>query len=142
MGKHLTVTSAEIIAIGNELLLGGRTDTNSIFLSEMLAQQGIEVRFKTIVGDDVKNICQSVTIAARRAKVVLITGGLGPTEDDLTREAVSKVTGRNLHRREKALQVIKTRFRRQGRVITKNPIIIAIPKATILEKEVRFILAI
>ena len=112
--------TAEIIAIGSELLLGGRPDTNSVFLSELLAPHGIEVRFKSVVGDDVGNICQSLTVAARRAKVVLVTGGLGPTADDLAREAVSKVMGRELRRRDKAWQAIKDRFLRQGRTLTKN----------------------
>ncbi|MEC4675040.1 MAG: competence/damage-inducible protein A [Nitrospirota bacterium] len=111
---------AEIIPIGSELLLGGRTDTNSVFLSEMLAQHGIEVRFKSVVGDDLRNICQALTIAARRAKVVIVTGGLGPTVDDLVREAVAKVMGRELRRRNQAMQAIKDRFLLQGRSITKN----------------------
>ena len=71
------MTTAEIIAVGSELLLGGRVDTNSLFLSELLAKQGIEVRFKSVVGDDVTDIGVAVTNAAKRTKLVLITGGLG-----------------------------------------------------------------
>jgi len=114
------MTTAEVIPIGSELLLGGHTDTNSIFLAEMLAEHGIEVRFKSVVGDDLKDICQSLSIAARRAKVVIMTGGLGPTVDDVVREAVSKVMGRELRRSNKAMKAIKDRFLLQGRAITKN----------------------
>ena len=69
-------------------------DTNSLFLSDALAEHGIEVRFKSVVGDDVDDIGVAVTNAAKRVKLVLITGGLGPTVDDVTREAVARITGK------------------------------------------------
>jgi len=111
---------AEIIAVGSELLLGGRTDTNSVFLAELLAKQGIECRFKTVVGDDIDDMCAALTVASKRAKIVLVTGGLGPTVDDLTREAVAKVTGQPLHLRPQALRSIQTRFKLAGRIVSKN----------------------
>ena len=114
------MSTAEIIAVGSELLLGGRVDTNSIFLSELLAEQGIEVRFKSVVGDDVADIGVAVTNAAKRAKLVLITGGLGPTVDDVTREAVAHVTGNPLRLRPQALQSIKTRLQSTGRIVSEN----------------------
>ena len=114
------MTTAEIIAVGSELLLGGRVDTNSLFLSESLAEHGVEVRFKSVVGDDVEDIGVAVTNAARRAKLVLITGGLGPTVDDVTREAVARVTGHPLRLRPRALESIKTRLQSAGRPITEN----------------------
>ena len=114
------MTTAEIIAVGSELLLGGRVDTNSLFLSELLAEQGIEVRFKSVVGDDVDDIGVAVTNAARRAKLVLITGGLGPTVDDVTREAVARMTGNPLRLRSRALEAIKTRLHAAGRPVTDN----------------------
>ncbi len=105
---------AEIIAVGSELLLGGRTDTNSVFLAELLAQQGIEVRFKSVVGDSVEDIGVVVKQAACRADLVLLTGGLGPTVDDLTREAVARVTGRPLRQRVQALRAIKASLASRG----------------------------
>ena len=114
------MNTAEIIAVGSELLLGGRVDTNSLFLSESLAEHGIEVRFKSVVGDDVEDIGVAVTNAARRAKLVLITGGLGPTVDDVTREAVAQVTGNPLRLRPRALESITTRLQSAGRVVSEN----------------------
>ena len=114
------MNTAEIIAVGSELLLGGRVDTNSLFLSELLAEHGIEVRFKSVVGDDVEDIGVAVTNAARRAKLVLITGGLGPTVDDVTREAVAQVTGNPLRLRPRALESIATRLQSAGRVVSEN----------------------
>lgn len=114
------MSAAEIIAVGSELLLGGRVDTNSLFLSESLAEHGIEVRFKSVVGDDVDDIGVAVTNAARRVKLVLITGGLGPTVDDVTREAVARVTGRPLRLRPYALTSIRTRLQAAGRPVTEH----------------------
>ncbi len=114
------MTTAEIIAVGSELLLGGRVDTNSLFLSESLAEHGIEVRFKSVVGDDVEDIGAAVTNAARRVKLVLMTGGLGPTVDDVTREAVAQVTGYPLRLRPRALKSITTRLQSAGRSVTAN----------------------
>ena len=114
------MTTAEIIAVGSELLLGGRVDTNSLFLSESFAEHGIEVRFKSVVGDDVADIGVAVTNAARRVKLVLITGGLGPTVDDVTREAVAQITGHPLRLRPRALESIKTRLQSAGRPVTEN----------------------
>ena len=114
------MTTAEIIAVGSELLRGGRLDTNSLFLSESLAEHGIEVRFKSVVGDDVEDIGAVVTNAARRVKLVLITGGLGPTVDDVTREAVARVTGCPLRLRSLALKSLTMRLQSAGRPITEN----------------------
>ena len=114
------MTTAEIIAVGSELLLGGRVDTNSLFLSELLAEHGIEVRFKSVVGDDAEDIGVAVANAAGRVKLVLITGGLGPTVDDVTREAVARVTGHPLRLRPRALEFIKTRLQSAGRPLTDN----------------------
>ena len=112
--------TAEIIAVGSELLLGGRIDTNSLFLSESLAEHGIEVRFKSVVGDDVEDIGATVTNAARRVKLVLITGGLGPTVDDVTREAVARITGCPLRLRPRALKAITMRLQSASRPVTAN----------------------
>ena len=108
----------EIIAIGSELLLGGRPDTNSLFLAEQLASAGVEVRFKSVVGDDEADIRQAVRLAAGRAEVVVLTGGLGPTLDDRTRQAVAQATGRPLRRRAEALEGMRRRLAAWGRVPT------------------------
>ena len=111
---------AEIIAVGSELLLGGRPDINSVFLAELLAQEGIEVRFKTVVGDDINDICAALSQALERARVVMVTGGLGPTVDDLTREAVAKLTGNSLRFRSNVFRAIEARFRAAGKTISEN----------------------
>jgi len=74
----------EIIAIGSELLIGGRLDTNSLFLSARLGSLGIDVRCKSVVGDDEEDIADTLRVAATRADVIIVTGGLGPTSDDRT----------------------------------------------------------
>ncbi len=108
--------TAETIAIGSELLAGGRTDTNSLFITEALGAIGIEVRFKSIVGDDQSDIAQVVKTACRRARIVILTGGLGPTVDDCTREAVAAITGFRLARRKEALEGMKIRLAQWGRI--------------------------
>ena len=82
--------NAEIIAIGSELLTPFRQDTNSLYLTGKLNELGVEVIFKTIVGDTRKHLVQAAGIALSRADIVIFMGGLGPTEDDLTREAVAE----------------------------------------------------
>ena len=111
---------AEIIAVGSELLHGGRTDTNSLFLADLLSEQGIEVRFKTVVGDSIDDISQVLGQAVRRVRIVLVTGGLGPTVDDVTREAIAKFLGKPLRRRPQAFRAIQERFSGQGRKVTQN----------------------
>ncbi len=78
--------SAEIIAIGSELLTPAKTDTNSLWLTEKLNEIGIEVKLKTIVGDDELRLEETIKDALKRSDVVISTGGLGPTEDDITRK--------------------------------------------------------
>ncbi len=107
--------SAETIAVGSELLVGGRSDSNSLFITERLAEIGIEVRFKTIVGDQESAIASVLSTACRRAGIVIMTGGLGPTVDDCTREAVAAVTGCRLVRRKEALIGMKARLAQWGR---------------------------
>ena len=106
---------AEIIAIGSELLHGSCPDTNSLFLTDRLGAIGIEVRFKTVVGDEEGDIESAIRTAAGRTDLVLLTGGLGPTCDDCTREAVARVTGRPLRRRAEALAALRRRLSLWGR---------------------------
>ncbi|HVG38636.1 MAG TPA: competence/damage-inducible protein A [Pyrinomonadaceae bacterium] len=107
--------TAEIIAIGSELLTPERTDTNSLWLTEKLNGIGIEVKLKTIVGDDDARLDETIRDALRRSRVVVTTGGLGPTEDDITRKIAARSMGRRLMLNEKVLDDIRAKFVRLGR---------------------------
>jgi len=111
---------AETIAVGSELLVGSRSDSNSLFISGALGAIGIEVRFKSIVGDDQADIVNALKHAVRRAGVIVMTGGLGPTLDDCTREAVATATGRRLVRRKEALDDMTVRLAQWGRTVTER----------------------
>jgi nicotinamide-nucleotide amidase len=106
--------TAEIIAIGSELLSSSRTDTNSLWLTDQLNRIGIDVKLKTIVGDDDARLEEVVKDAVKRSRVVLTTGGLGPTEDDITRKVVARALGRRLSLDQKVLEEIRERFRSFG----------------------------
>jgi len=106
--------TAEIIAIGSELLAPDRTDTNSLWLTEQLNRLGIEVKLKTIVGDDDARLEEAIKDATRRSKVVITTGGLGPTEDDITRKVTARALGRRLLLDEDLLAEIRQRFQSFG----------------------------
>jgi len=112
--------TGEIIAIGSELLLGDRAETNSLFLADLLAEQGIQVQWKTIVGDVLEHICTALVQAVRRADVVVLTGGLGSTRDDCTRQAVAQVIGRPLRLRASTLQALKATYVSYGRPINSR----------------------
>ena len=107
---------AEIIAIGTELLIGGRSDFNSLFLADELGRLGIAVRFKSVVGDERQDIVTAIQTAVKRAQVIVMTGGLGPTVDDCTREAVAHTTGHRLGRRKEALEGLTSRLAQWGRI--------------------------
>lgn len=106
--------TAEIIAIGSELLSSSRTDTNSLWLTDQLNRIGIDVKLKTIVGDDDARLEEVVKDAVKRSRVVITTGGLGPTEDDITRKVVARALGKRLSLDEKVLEEIRERFRSFG----------------------------
>jgi len=106
--------TAEIIAIGSELLAPDRTDTNSLWLTEKLNRLGMEVKLKTIVGDDDARLEEAIKDAVRRSKVVITTGGLGPTEDDITRKIAARSLGRRLLLDEAVLAEIRLRFKNFG----------------------------
>ncbi len=99
--------SAEIIAIGSEFLHGGRVETNSLWLADALAECGIRVGFKTIVGDVEPDIMTAISQSVHRADVVILTGGLGPTRDDVTRQAVAKCIRQSLRRHPQAARSIQ-----------------------------------
>jgi nicotinamide-nucleotide amidase len=112
--------NAEIIAIGSELLTPERVDTNSLWLTEQLNAIGVEVRLKTIVGDDELRLEEALRDAVRRTEVVIATGGLGPTEDDITRKVFARVLGRPLVLDDAVLEDIREKFRRIGAKMTPN----------------------
>ncbi len=105
---------AEIIAVGSEMLSPHRQDTNSLFLTAGLNQLGVSVAFKTIVGDNPEHLTSAADIAIHRADIVIFSGGLGPTEDDLTREAVAAALGLTLHRSPEVLTALQARFAARG----------------------------
>jgi nicotinamide-nucleotide amidase len=106
---------AEIIAVGSELLTPDRLDTNSLFLTEELNKLGIEVVRKTIVGDNRELLAEAFRDALNRVPLIVASGGLGPTEDDLTRETVADLLRRKLILNEAILKYIEGRFRQLGR---------------------------
>ncbi|MBC8029756.1 MAG: competence/damage-inducible protein A [Pyrinomonadaceae bacterium] len=112
--------SAEIIAIGSELLAPDRSDTNSLWLTEKLNSIGIEVKLKTIVGDDDERLEEAIRDASRRSKVVITTGGLGPTEDDITRKVAARALGRRLLLDETILADLRQRFLAFGHVMPER----------------------
>ena len=114
------MSKAEIIAVGSELLLGGKTETNSVFLAGLLAEQGIQVRWKTVVGDSLDDVGDAVARASARSTIVVVTGGLGPTVDDVTREAVARVTRKPLRLCPQAWRAIKVRMKSAGRAVFEN----------------------
>ena len=111
---------AEIIAIGSEMLTPFRQDTNSLYLTAQLNNLGVEIGFKTIVGDSLKDIVRVTTAALSRADIILLSGGLGPTEDDLTREAVAETLGLQLRRDPAVVSAIERRFAEHGWKMSAN----------------------
>ncbi len=114
------IVNAEIIAVGSELLTPHRQDTNSLYLTEKLNDLGVEVRFKCVVGDDAEGLAGAAKLAMRRSDIILLTGGLGPTEDDLTRESVADALGLKLQRDAQVLANIEERFAKRGMKMAAN----------------------
>src|SRR5882724_5253624 len=112
--------NAEIIAIGTEILLGEITDTNSVFIARLLRDLGINLYFMTSVGDNEKRIADSIRIALGRAQIVITCGGLGPTIDDMTRQAVADATDRGLTFHQDLLDQIAERFKGFRSQMTEN----------------------
>ncbi|MDQ7801183.1 MAG: competence/damage-inducible protein A [Armatimonadota bacterium] len=114
------VRRAEVISVGTELLLGQITDTNATYICQRLAECGIPVYFRQTVGDNFERVQQAFRLAWSRAELVVFTGGLGPTEDDLTKEAVAAVLGAELVEDPGALAHLEQFFARRGRTMTAN----------------------
>ncbi len=111
---------AEIISIGTELLLGEIIDTNAAWLAQQLAAIGVDVYFRTTVGDNVLRISSAIQIAMSRADVIITTGGLGPTVDDMTREGIAQAVGVPLELNHELVEQIRERFAKWGRTMSEN----------------------
>jgi nicotinamide-nucleotide amidase len=106
--------TAEIIAVGTELLTPTRLDTNSLFITKCLAEYGITVRTKAVVGDSRDDLRAVFSSALTRTDVVVLTGGLGPTDDDLTRDVVAETLGRPMRQDPEVVERLRSRFARRG----------------------------
>lgn len=112
--------SAEIVSIGSELLLGQIVDTNSAWMADRLTGLGVDLYYTTVVGDNPGRMREVLSRALDRSDLVITGGGLGPTEDDLTRETIAQATGRPLVRDPELLDQIECRFRGRGLIMTSN----------------------
>ncbi|HYO84070.1 MAG TPA: CinA family nicotinamide mononucleotide deamidase-related protein, partial [Bryobacteraceae bacterium] len=112
--------NAEIIAVGSELLTPSKVDTNSLWLTDSLNTLGVEVVQKSVIGDDRERLTEAMRGAMARVRLVFITGGLGPTEDDVTRDATAAALARGQVFRQDLCDLIESRFRRMGRHMVEN----------------------
>jgi nicotinamide-nucleotide amidase len=112
--------NAEIVAIGSEMLTPHRQDTNSLYLTEKLNELGVAVDFKTIVGDNIRHLTGAVRAALARVDILILSGGLGPTEDDLTREAVAAALNVKLQRNPDLIAHLYTRAAARRITLTRN----------------------
>jgi nicotinamide-nucleotide amidase len=112
--------NAEIIAVGSELLTPHRMDTNSLYVTEQLNLLGVDVIFKSVVGDNLRRLVAATQHALFRSDILIFSGGLGPTEDDLTREAVAEALGVSLRRDPEILRNLEERFAARGWKMAAN----------------------
>src|ERR1051325_11634647 len=111
---------AEVLSVGTELLLGDIINSNAAHIGQALASIGVDCFMHTAVGDNEGRIADAIAAALKRADAVIITGGLGPTQDDVTREAISSVTGRALTRDPKIEDELRRRFAECGRPMAER----------------------
>jgi nicotinamide-nucleotide amidase len=111
---------AEIIAVGSEMLTPHRQDTNSLYLTGKLNELGVEVRVKSVIGDRAEDLVAATKLAMRRSDIIVVSGGLGPTEDDLTREAVAEALGLKLVRDPQIIAKLEERFAKRGYKFSSN----------------------
>ncbi len=112
--------TVELICVGTELLLGNIVNTNAAFISEKCAMLGLSMYYQSVVGDNPGRLEEMVKMAMKRSDIIILSGGLGPTQDDLTKETVAKVMGKKLVEDQKARQEIQLFLERRGRTITEN----------------------
>ena len=103
---------AELISVGTEILMGNIVNTNAAYLSRKLAQIGVSVYYQSVVGDNEERLSLAIKQAISRADVVILSGGLGPTQDDLTKEVAAKVLGRTMSLDERSMERIREYFAR------------------------------
>lgn len=111
---------AEILAVGTELILGDVVDTNSAYIAKKLTEYGVNIFYQSTVGDNYGRIVSSIKQALSRSNLVIITGGLGPTDDDLTREAIAEATGKDLKESEYLKEVLELKFKKMNRNMSSN----------------------
>ena len=112
--------TVELLCVGTELLLGNIVNTNAAFLAEELAKMGLASYYQTVVGDNAERLEASLKLALSRSDIVILVGGLGPTEDDLTKEVASKVAGKKLFLHEESKNRIEDYFKKRGIKLTDN----------------------
>lgn len=110
----------ELICVGTEILLGNIVNTNGAYLAEKCAGLGLSCYFQTVVGDNAERLSQVLRTALGRADIVILSGGLGPTEDDLTKETAAKVCGKPLYLHEPSKKAIEAFFAQKGLEPTDN----------------------
>jgi nicotinamide-nucleotide amidase len=110
----------EMVAVGTELLIGQIINSNGALIASRFAEQGLDAHFQVTVGDNLERVAEAIRIALDRSDAVIITGGIGPTQDDLTREAICQVTGRSMTRDEAHAAWIEDRLRSQGREVPES----------------------
>ncbi len=120
MADRAAPLCAEIVTTGTEILLGEIVDTNATWIAQQLRESGINLYYKTTVGDNQARVRGVIELGLSRGSVLLVTGGLGPTKDDITRDAIADATGCALELHEGALATLKERFARFGAQMTEN----------------------
>lgn len=118
--SQTTPLSAEIITTGTEILLGDIVDTNAAWIAQQVREVGVNLYYKTTVGDNEPRIRGVLEMSLARSDILLVTGGLGPTADDITRDAIANATGRKLVRDEEIVEKLRERFARWGNTMTEN----------------------
>ena len=113
---------AEIVCVGTEILLGNIVNTNAAYLAEKCAGLGLVNYYQTVVGDNAKRLEETIKLALSRADIIILSGGLGPTEDDLTKETAAKVCNKKLYLHEESKEAIRAYFERRGLELTENNI--------------------
>ena len=116
----MKIRNAEILCVGTEILIGDIVNTNAAYISERLARLGINQYYQAAVGDNPERLSEAINGALGRADLVIMSGGLGPTYDDLTKETAAKCMGRGLYLDERSLERIKERFNFRCKTMTKN----------------------
>ena len=117
--KHC-IETAEIVCVGTELLVGQTVNTNAAWLAHELSLLGISMYYQTVVGDNPKRLREALEVALGRSDLVITTGGLGPTQDDITMSTAATVFGRDMRLHEPSKEAIESYFQRAGRVVCPN----------------------